>query len=96
MGVASGWYADNRLRTRKRFASSRFCGDSFRSDLSNPNLYNPTMKPKMPPKDKAAEMAATVKVREHERKMHPGGKKFSSGGEVRGVGAARPQKYKEC
>lgn len=54
------------------------------------------MKSQMPTKAKAAEMAATVKVREHERKMHPGGKKFSAGGEVRGVGAARPQKYKEC
>jgi hypothetical protein len=54
------------------------------------------MKTKTSPKMKAAELAATVKVREHERKMHPNGKKFSAGGEVRGVGAARPQKYKEC
>ena len=52
------------------------------------------MAPKTTPKTKTAEQIATVKVREHERKMH--GKKFAKGGEVRGVGAARAQKYKEC
>ena len=52
------------------------------------------MTPKTPAKAKTAEQIATVKVREHERKMH--GKKFAKGGDVRGVGAARPQKFKEC
>ena len=52
------------------------------------------MKPKMPTKAKTAEQIATVKVREHERKMHS--KKFASGGAVRGSGAARTQKFKEC
>lgn len=40
------------------------------------------------------EQVASVKVREHERRMHK--KAFATGGEVRGVGAARPQKFKEC
>ena len=39
------------------------------------------------------EKVASAKVREHERKMH---KAFAKGGAVRGVGAARPQKFKEC
>ena len=52
------------------------------------------MKAKPMPAKAVAEKAASIKVREHERKMHK--KAFSTGGEVRGVGAARPQKYKEC
>ena len=39
------------------------------------------------------EKIASVKVREHERKMHKNA--FAKGGAVRGIGAARPQKFKE-
>lgn len=45
--------------------------------------------------DKSAmDKIASVKVREHERKMHQ--KAFAKGGAVRGIGAARAQKFKDC
>jgi hypothetical protein len=53
------------------------------------------MKTKTPTAKAVAEKAATVKVREHERKMHAKNA-FAEGGQVRGIGAARQQKYKEC
>lgn len=42
-------------------------------------------------KVRAVKTIAKAEVKDHEKRMHK--KKMASGGEVRGIGAARPQKF---
>jgi len=42
-------------------------------------------------KVRAVKTIAKEQVKDHEKRMHK--KKMASGGEVRGIGAARPQKF---
>ncbi len=42
-------------------------------------------------KVRAVKTIAKAEVKDHEKRMHT--KKMASGGEVRGIGAARPQKF---